>query len=366
MTVPRLTPLAFADLDGWAGDAHAEAFATFRRSALRMADHPPRTRALGIDGTLLADVSREALTLPPDPGDTAARAFFERRFRPARVEAGADGAFLTGYFEPDIAGSRVRTPTFAVPLLARPADLTDVSDANRPLGWDPSCAFARRTAQGLVPYFSRAEIETGALDGQGLELVFVADPVEAFFIHVQGSCRVRLPDGHVLRLTYDGKAGHPYTSIGKALVARGVGTAESMTADMLKAWLRANPDAGRDLMRENKSYIFFKPLDGLDPSLGAVAAAGVQLTPGRSLAVDRTLHTFGTPVWIEGDLPAPPEGAMAPVRRLMVAQDTGSAIVGPARGDVFVGSGISAGEVAGRIRHVPRQFVVFVPHPNRR
>jgi membrane-bound lytic murein transglycosylase A len=248
-----------------------------------------------------------------------------------------------------------------VPLLARPDDLVDVDDHNRPAGLDPSYAFARRTATGLVPYFDRAEIETGALAGRGLERVFVEDPVDAFFVHVQGSVRIRLEEGGVMRLAYAAKAGHPYTSIAKVLIARGEATAETMTADVLRDWLKAHPDEAPALMRTNRSYVFFAEQPDLDPELGAVAAANVQLTPGVSLAVDRTLHTFGTPIFIDADLPLGPDGAVTSVRRLMVAQDTGSAIVGAARGDVFVGLGPEAGRRAGLVRHEPRGFVVLVP-----
>ncbi|MEJ1159701.1 murein transglycosylase A [Prosthecomicrobium sp. N25] len=363
-----LEPLAFADLPGWAEDRHAEAMAAFRLTARHIAGAAPKSRTLadaafgpaGVDGEALARVARRLLAENPE-GDAACRRFFETSFAPFRVRPTEGRPFLTGYYEPEVEGSPVRTGRFAVPLLARPDDLVDVNDRNRPAGMDPSFAFARRAPDGLVPYFDRAEIEDGALAGRGLELVWLESPVDAFFIHVQGSARIRLPGRDPLRVAYDGKAGWPYTSIGRRLVERGVAPAEAMTADRLRAWLEADPAAGRALMRENRSYIFFKVLDGLDPALGAVAAAGVQLTPGRSLAVDRRLHTFGTPVFLDADLPFGPGGALAPVRRLMVAQDTGSAIVGPARGDVFVGCGPEAGVLAGYVRHEPRSFVVLVP-----
>jgi membrane-bound lytic murein transglycosylase A len=170
-----------------------------------------------------------------------------------------------------------------------------------------------------------------------------------------------LAEGGLLRVAYDGKTGHPYTSIGRLLVARGVAPAEQMTADRLRAWLEADAARGEALMRENRSFIFFRALEGLIDDLGAVAAAGVQITPGRSLAVDRLLHTFGSPIWLETDLPTGTGGAVEPLRRLMIAQDTGSAIVGPARGDFFYGLGDEAGRLAGLTRHQPERFVVLVP-----
>ncbi len=356
-----LEPLTFADLPGWAAAGHAAAFAAFRRQAAVWGEAGPKTRGLGIDGAALAAAGRAALeTATLD--DTAARAFFEARFTPARVVPRTGSAFLTGYYEPELDGSRRPTARFRVALLARPDDLVDVDDTNRPPGLDPSYAFARRTADGaLVASFDRGEIEDGALAGRGLELVFVEDPVDAFFVHVQGSARIRLDGGSVMRLAYAAKAGHPYTSIAKVLIARGVATANEMTADVLRVWLKANPTEASALMRTNRSYVFFAEQPDLDPDLGAVAAAKVQLTPRVSLAVDRTLHTFGTPIFVDAELPLGEDGETGPFHRLMIAQDTGSAIVGPARGDVFVGLGETAGGIAGRIRHVPNEFVVLVP-----
>lgn len=358
-----LVPLAFAALPGWAEADCAATFAAFRRAAPRYVATPPKTRALGIDGAALAAIYGRALAHPEILDPAAARSFFEAFFTPHRVIPRSGGPFLTGYFEPEVDGTRrAGDPRFAVPLLARPDDLVDVHPATRPDGLDPSLAFARATPDGWVPYHDRAAIEDGALAGRGLELVFLADPVDAFFVHVQGSARIRLVEGGVMRLAYAAKAGHPYTSIGRLAVERGLIAAEAMTLDVLRDWLTAHPAAARDLMRENRSYVFFAEQTGLDETLGAVAAAGVQLTPGVSLAVDRTLHTFGTPILLDAELPLGPDGQTIGFHRLMLAEDTGSAIVGPARGDVFLGCGEAAGRRAGRVRHEPRAFVALVPN----
>jgi len=351
------------DLPGWRAAALAPSFAAFRRHAAVLVAAPPKTRALGVSSADLVAVAARALALPEVLDEAAARAFFEAHFTPHRVIPRDGAPFLTGYFEPELEGSRTRTDRFGVPLLARPADLVDVDATNRPATIDPSHAFARATDAGLVPYFTRAEIEDGALAGRGLELVWLEDPVDAFFVHVQGSVRIRLADGGIMRLAYAAKAGHPYSSIGRIAIERGLIAAEEMTLDVLRAWLKAHPAEGRALMCENRSYVFFREQPDLDPDLGAVAAAGVPLTPGLSLAVDRTLHTFGTPIFVAADLPIGPDGAIEPFHRLMLAQDTGSAIVGAARGDVFVGLGPEAGRRAGRIRHTPSAFVVMVPNP---
>jgi membrane-bound lytic murein transglycosylase A len=356
--VTPLSGLAFSDLPGWPDDDHAAALTVFRRSAARLIAAPP--------SDAWTPAARAALALPEAVDADTARRCFETWFVPTPVDpTPAAPPFLTGYYEPEPDGARVASERFRVPLHARPADLIDVTAANRPSGLPAELTAARLSDGGPTPYHTRAEIEDGALDGRGLELAYVADPVDAFLIHVQGSCRLRLADSAVLRLGYAGKAGHPYTSIGRLLVERGVIRREAMTGAVLVAWLRDHPAEGRALMRENRSYIFFRELTGLDPALGPVGAAGGQLTAGRSLAVDHAVHAYGTPVWLDAELPLGPGGGMTPFRRLMLAEDTGSAIVGPARGDIFIGSGRAAGDIAGRIRHEARRFVTLVPNPNR-
>lgn len=350
-----LRALTFADMAGWSDDAHEDAFAAFVAGARHIAEKPPKTRDLGIDGTALRRAAGMALK-QDDGSREAARAFFERHFVPHRIEA--DG-FVTGYYEPDIAASLTRTDEFTMPLYRRPDDLVEVSEANRPADWDSSIRFARRTEDGLSLYFDRAAIEEGALAGRGLELAWLADPVDAFFIHVQGSARLRLHDGGTMRIGFDGKSGHAYTSIGQLAVERNILAKEDAHKDGLSDWLRRHPQEARALMRENRSFIFFRETEAGEGE-GPVGAAGVSLSPGRSLAVDRTLHTFHTPVWVEAPTLALLDPRGRPFRRLMISQDTGSAIMGPARGDIFIGSGDAAGSVAGRIRHAA-SMIALVP-----
>jgi membrane-bound lytic murein transglycosylase A len=197
------------------------------------------------------------------------------------------------------------------------------------------------------------------LGGRGLELAWLADPVDAFFVHVQGSARLKLVEGGTMRIGFDGKSGHPYTSIGRLAVERGLLTRDSADKEGLEAWLKAHPDQARSLMRENRSFIFFRETR-LAEVEGPVGAAGVPLIAGRSLAVDRRTMTFHTPVWVEAGEVTDPDRADKSFRRLMIAQDTGSAIVGPARGDLFIGSGDEAGAKAGRVRHAAT-MIVLVP-----
>ncbi len=351
----RLIPLAFSDLPGWPEDDHAAAFAALRRSAAVRANHPPKRRALGIDADALAAVLARAAALPETLSAGDARAFFETAFAPRAVVPPSGHAFFTGYYEPDVTGSRCRTADFTVPLLARPDDLVEFDPADPPPGLDPALRFARRTKDGFSEYADRAAIMAGALDENGLELVWLNDPVDAFFIHIQGAARVRLTDGSTMRVTYAAKSGHPYTPIGRVLVEHGALAPGTATMPAIRAWLAANRQEATAIMAENRSYIFFREAPVDDGALGPVAAAKVPLTPGRSLAVDRLMHSFHLPIWVETALP---DGK--PFSRLMIAQDTGSAIVGPARGDIFFGSGEAAGAVAGAMRAEGR-FIVLDP-----
>jgi len=315
-TRASMPPLTFGDLSGWARADHTAALEQFRRvcrDARFEGDPPPGWAALCVSAAQAADP----------------RAFFESAFRP---EPRDSLALLTGYYEPVIDGALVPGDRYAVPIHARPPEL----EAGR-------------------LYFSRAEIVAGALDGRGLELVWLADPVEAFFLQVQGSGRVRLPDGRLLRLGYAGKNGHPYEAIGRLLVEMGQMQLEQVTAQAIKDWLRADPVRGAELMDRNPSYVFFRELVGLPPEAGPIGTLGLPLTAGVSVAVDPDFNRLGLPVWI-----APDAGPDAPQPGLWIAMDTGGAIRGPARADLFLGTGEAAGRQAGRLRASGR-IVALVP-----
>ena len=352
----RLEPVAFADLAGWAEDDHAAAFAAFRRTCEALASGRPSLRPAAVPAPDLAAICREALK-----GQAAAdpQGFFERSFQPFRVlPPGGDG-FLTGYFEPEVEGSLERTERFPSPLLARPDDLVTIPQGETLPGIEAGLGAARRTPTGFEPYPDRAAIEDGVLGDRARPLVYLRDPVDAFVIHVQGSARIRLADGRAVRVAYAGRNGRPYTSIGRTLVQSGAVPLAEMNLERLTDWLRAHPEEGRAVMRRNRSFIFFRLADELDSADGPIGGAGVPLVPGRSLAVDRSLWPYGLPFWLDGELPQP-EGGSEPLRRLMIAQDTGSAILGPARGDFFAGSGARAGTQAGLMRHGAR-FTVLLP-----
>nr|WP_036260224.1 MltA domain-containing protein [Methylocapsa aurea] len=359
-----LQDLAFADLEGFGEDDHFEAFQVFARSSAAIVeDRPPLREGIAPSPALKA-ICRRALT--EDVGDRArARRFFEAHFRPCRVltqgsnghKKGRDntqsGAFLTGYYEPIVAGSLTPNADFTAPLLSRPDDLISPASGARAGAGD----------QSLAPYPDRAAIEAGAIAGHTAPLVWLRDPIEVFLIQVQGSARVRLPDGEILRLVYAGRNGQPYASIGRILIESGEIAEADMSLAALKQWVRDHGqqpfEAGAALMARNKSYVFFALDSELDPSAGPIGGAGLSLTPLRSIAIDRTIWPYGLPVWIAANIPWR-EPFAAPFRRLMIAQDTGSAITGPARADIFFGSGDDAGARAGDIRHAG-DFVIFLP-----
>ena len=343
----RLVPLEFGDIQGWQEDKLGEAFMAFCASARQMMCQPYPTKPLGADSETLNLLAFAALELGEATAERA-RAFFEDNFLPHRIVSAQTG-FLTGYFEPEAVAARKPDTTYRYPLYRRPDDLIDLRDHNRPDHMDGSYRFGRQTVDGIGYFHDRAAIDAGALDSQGLEIAWLTDRVDQFFIHIQGSARLRFTDGETMRVTYAAKSGHPYTSLGKLLCERLDVAPEEMTADRLAAWMRGHPEQLDELLANNRSYIFFREVEGLSSDQGPIAAAGCPLIPGRSLAVDRTLHTFGTPIWVATrDSFVDSDKSL---RRLMVAHDTGSAIVGPGRGDIFMGTGVEAGSLAGKVRH---------------
>ncbi len=214
----------------------------------------------------------------------------------------------------------------------------------------------RRTGRSNIS--TAAPIERGAIEGKDLEIAWVADKVDAFFVHVQGAARLKMTDGRLCRVTYAAKSGQRFTGPGKVLSENGEIPLEKVTMQSIRAWFKAHPDRVDEILWQNRSYIFFREAAVDDAGLGPIAAAKVPLTAGRSIAVDRLLHTFGTPFYI--DAPSLTAFDAKPFRRLMIAQDTGSAITGPARGDLFAGSGDAAGEIAGVVRNAA-EFYALLP-----
>ena len=304
--------LGFDQLDGWAEDDHAAAFKVFLNTCRDMKD--PDWRAIC-----------KYAAADPDP-----RQFFELFFRPVVIDDGKEAMF-TGYFEPELEGDRYRSARYRYPVYKMPPE-------------------ALRTN----PWLTRRDILEGdIMSGRGLEIAWVDDPVELFFLQIQGSGRIRLPDGGYIRVGYRGANGHPYRSIGVELVRRGVYNAHQVSADVIKNWVRRNPVEGRDLLFHNPSYVFFREVSKVPADQGPLGAMNRSVTAMRSIAVDPSFVKLGAPVWVEKD-------GKSPLRRLMIAQDTGSAIKGAQRADVFFGTGDKAGREAGKLRD-PGRMVVLMP-----
>ena len=300
------TVMDFDQLDGWAEDDHAAAFEVFTSTCGDMKD---------VDWRALCKLAKNG----PDP-----RQFFELFFRPVLMEDGKDGLF-TGYFEPELDGDLYPSARFQYPIYAMPPE----AEENR-------------------PWLTRREILDGdVMRDRGLEIAWVDDPVELFFLQIQGSGRIRLPNGSYLRVGYRGANGHDYRSVGVELVRRGVYEAHQVSADVIKNWVRRNPEDGRELLYHNPSYVFFREVSRVPADKGPLGAMNRSITALRSIAVDPSHVPLGAPVWIEKD-------GKKPMRRLMVAQDTGSAIKGTQRADVFFGTGDKAGREAGRLRDAGR------------
>ncbi len=306
------TVLEYEELRGWEHDDHDAALKVFLSTCPDMKD--PDWLSL----CALATNQKNA------------RTFFELFFRPVLIEDGEPMLF-TGYFEPELNGSRTRTAKFRYPLYRKPPEV--------------------RNGQ---TWFSRAQIEEqNILDGRGLEIAWIDDPVDVFFLHIQGSGRVRLQDGDLIRVGYGGKNGHNYRSVGQELVRRGVYAAHQVSAQVIRNWVKRNPVEGAELLRHNPSYVFFREVNSVPATRGPLGAMNRSITTMRSIAVDPAYVPLGAPVWIE-------KGGADPLRRLMIAQDTGSAIKGAQRADIFYGTGEEAGREAGRVRD-PGRMMVLMP-----
>ena len=355
-------PVDWSDLEGWTGDDHAAAFAAFLGSCRTLQNRRRQSaRDLNPIPAALKDICEDARQAIPLDQD-GARKFFEDHFRPVRISRlGDSDGFLTGYYEPIIAGSRLPTGEFTAPLYRRPPNL--VPAGRRKLGDafpSKGVLVGRRVGRRkIVPYYDRGQIEDGAIDGWHLEICYLHDQVDVLFAQIQGSARIRLEDGAILRVNYDSHNGWPYTPVGRVLVDQKILGRDQVSMQSIRDWMEANPDQAKEVRRQNKSYVFFRITD-LAIEDEAVGGQGVPLMPGRSIAIDRALHAYGTPFFIQAELPIANQKAGTKFDRLMIAQDTGSAIVGPARADIYFGAGDEAARIAGRIKN-PGTFVMLVP-----
>jgi len=346
---------------GWADDDPLPAFKTFRTSCKPIAAQKGPLADSKALGTSLRDPCIAARA--EDISESArAREFFERNFTPLLISRiGEDAGFVTGYYEPIVDGSRVQTDVYTVPVYRRPSNLfvRGYSQANASMP-NKGQVFRKVGRRKLVPYYDRGEIEDGAIAGRGLEVVWLKSQTDLLFIQIQGSARIKLDDGSIVRINYDAHNGYPYTPVGRVLIERNIVPKDQMSMQKIREYMEQSPDAAKELRRQNRSYVFFREVK-LAADDEAVGAQGVPLTAGRSIAVDKSLHVYGTPFFIEGSLPIESDTSNTPFRRLMIAQDTGSAIIGPARADIYFGAGVDAGRVAGRLKN-PARFVMLLPN----
>ena len=359
----RLTKVDYSDLPGWENFKSNPALRAFLESCKKLSKIP-RANLLTAEtntnqsktfgrGNNWHDVCVKAKRLLSNLTVNSVKHYFEEHFIPYKVSNGdEDAGLITGYFEPYLMGSKKPTPEFSEPLYRLPNDLVVVNLGKYKKEWRGQKLIGKLNRSELVPYDDRAKIQKGALKGRGLELYWVNDPVESFFLHIQGSGLIILPDGKKERVGYAGKNGQPYFAIGRELIARGSLKKHQVSLQTIRTWLKTNPSEAQKLMNKNKSYIFFRKIKGPGP----IGAQGVPLTAGHSLAVDRQFFPLGVPIWLDSTDPLNPD---MPIRRLVIAQDTGGAIKGIVRADLFWGAGDRARLGAGKMREKGHLYVLL-------
>jgi membrane-bound lytic murein transglycosylase A len=344
----RYDPVGWSQVEGWSKDRTDEAWAALVASCGPLARRAEWSQACAAAKTQVA------------PSSSAARSFLEQQLIAYEIvqvnNCGTRDAvgLVTGYYEPVLHGSRTATPTFRTPLYAPPDDLLTIDLGDLYPDLKGRRLRGRVEGKKVIPYYSRADlVRNGVLNGK--EIVWVDNPIDAFFLEIQGSGRVTLPSGETIRIGYSDQNGYPYRSIGKYLVDQGILTVEQATTQGLRQWLLTNPDRMQQVLNANPSYVFFREDKVLDPSQGPKGALGLPLTPLRSVAVDPRYIPLGAPVFLSTTYPA----SDAPLQRLVLAQDTGGAINGAIRADFFWGMGPDAGESAGKMRQQGRLWLLW-------
>lgn len=357
----QLSPVGFDRLPGWSNEKPAEAVPAFLAGCAALANSPDQPLGGGGEAATRGGSPPQwraacdaARALPPD--DAAARAFFETYFQPWAITGnGNPNGLFTGYYEPEVRGARSPGGSYSTPLLGRPTDMLQVDLGDFAPDLKGRQITGRLERGRLVPSWDRAAIEGGALDHQRLGILWLADPVDAFILQIQGSGRVRLDDGRVVRVSYAGQNGRPYVPIGRVLADRGQIPLDQVSLQSIRAWLNAHPADADEVMNQNPSYVFFREIIGVRPEEGPPGSLGAPLTPGRSVAVDRSYIPLGAPLWL--DTTDPVTGSR--LQRLVMAQDIGGAIKGPVRADLFWGWDAEAEDKAGRMRQPGTDFVLL-------
>ena len=359
--IPEVKPLRilkathFHNLPGWVEDDFSGFASAFEKSCERFAKKDPEAVIPLIENAgTYGDMQKICLTLGETPKDNITlRHFFEKHFTPYQMyDHDNPIGLFTGYYEASLRGAWTKNEPYTIPLHARPDDLVMVNLGEFREELKGQRIAGRVTGGNLKPYENRTDIVSGNWPHEDKVLLWVDDPVDAFFVQIQGSGLVEMDDGSLQRIGYAGQNGHPYYAIGRELIKRGALTKENVSMQSIRGWLADNPDKADEIMNSNASYVFFRTLD----QGGPIGAEGVVLTAERSLAVDRTMLPYGLPMWV--DIKAPIEG-MKDLRKMMVAQDTGGAITGVVRGDVFWGHGKMAEEIAGKMKSQGQYWVLL-------
>ncbi|GAC87207.1 membrane-bound lytic murein transglycosylase [Gluconobacter thailandicus F149-1 = NBRC 100600] len=347
-----LTATGFDALTGWEREDFSSLLPVLRQNCHRLTQLPPETPLGGAEtlpyGREAGDWSAACAVIETA---TDTRTYLQTWFQPYVVDA---RAFYSGYFEPQIEASLTRGGPYQTPVYGRPQDLVRTKATNGQM------VTGRWENGQFKPYYDRAQIDAGVLNGQGLEIAWLKSPVDLFFLQIQGSGRLILPDGSQIRVGYDGKNGLPYVPLGRVLVQENELASSSVSMDSIKGWLETHPDRMMAMMERNPNYVFFRRDDG-SLAQGATGAFGVPLTAGRSVAIDRSVVPFATPLWVETKLPDA-KGQPAPWQHLVFAQDIGTDIKGAGRADLFTGWGAFAQYVAGNL-HEGGRMVILLPRP---
>ena len=358
----QLNKTSYHVLPGWHDDEHGHALRAFSKSCLIIlkynGDNPIGGQIPGFAESWF-EPCKAAIKIDIKNSHDA-KAFFEKWFTPYLVSNNDiyKGLF-TGYFEPEILGSMISSAEFGEPIYKLPVNLITANSKDFDTKVSNTKIVGRIKNSKFLPYYTRKEINVGISELKGQELVWVKDPIDVLFLHIQGSGRILFEDGSSKSIGYAGSNGHPYYAIGRSLVTRGEVPKNEISMQRIRKWLLDNPNLSQALINENKSYIFFKWNDKNDELSGPIGSLGIPLTAGRSLAVDRQFLALGVPIWLETEIPQPNLNKKIKINRLVIAQDTGSAIKGPIRGDLFIGTGVDSGAIAGLMKESGRYWVLL-------
>lgn len=354
-----LTPTSFSELPGWSSAHHLKSLQTFQASCpsflKKKPDYVIGNQWVYLRAKDIQPACQAALHLK-NPSQSDAKQFFQQWFKPATFQNGhvLSGLF-TGYYLPEIKGSLVKTDQYTIPLYGVPKDLLSINLQDFDAQLPKRQLIGRLHNKQLVPYYSREDINNGAITHHAPVVAYIHSPIDRLFLEIQGSGTIKLDDGSTLSLNYAAKNGLPYTAIGKILIQRGILTMATMSQQAIGSYLEQHPDEQDEIINKNRSFVFFRILH----QDGAFGSLNTKLTPGYSLAVDPDWVPLGLPLWVNTSRPDPNTDANHPFHRLMIAQDTGGAIKGAVRGDVFWGGGKNEAQIAGKMKNTGQYWLLL-------